>query len=195
MTVPMFPIVLDLTSVPMFVVGGGEGAAARVADLVGHGAAPVVWFDPTSRSAAGAIQAVTRLPVSEDFETYLPRLVFIGDDLIDQAMPIAAMARAAGAFVHVHDHKASCDFHLPARLRRGRLLLTVSTDGAVAGLSRLLRDHLADHVIDTDWAARVEELAARRADWKVSGVRAGELFKAIAHFVRACGWLPPPRSA
>lgn len=188
----MFPIMLDLSKMPVFVVGDGR---SRIDDLVGHDAAPIIWFVLAAGTAPEGVLRLARWPTIDDFNTYRPRLVFINDDVGDAAPAIAAMARDSGALVHLHDQTTACDFHLPARLRRGRLLLTVSTDGAVAGLSRLMRDHLAEHVIPSDWAARVEHLAERRRDWKASGLHAGDLFKAIAHFVRARGWLSPPRSA
>src|SRR6185312_3989731 len=128
-----------------------------------------------------------RLPEAGDFEAIRPKLVFIAD--LDE--PASAVfhdfARAHGALIHVQDRRHLCDFHLPAILRRGKLQITVSTDGVAAGLSRLLRDHLKDSV-GPEWAERVEEVAAARARWKAQGLTMPELARAVEDLVTKRGW-------
>ncbi len=204
MTAPMFPLMLNLVGRSVFVVGEGDEAAARAKDLAAHGADPVVLFRPdaaveeppgpsqTGLSQAGPSHAgpsQARWPTPDDFARYAPSLVFattLPDDVRDL---VIALARRGGALVHIQDRIEYCDFHLPARLRRGRLLVTVSTDGAVAGLSRLLRDHLGSHVFSEAWAERLEEIAGCRSLWKTQGLRAGALFAKIAGLVESRGWL------
>ncbi len=55
---------------------------------------------------------------------------------------LAQLARDAGVLVNVEDVPDLCDFHVPAAVRRGDLLLTVSTGGRAPGLSRILREWL-----------------------------------------------------
>jgi precorrin-2 dehydrogenase/sirohydrochlorin ferrochelatase len=190
MSTPMFPVVFDLSSTTAFVVGGDAAAAHRVRDLHDHGAARVVQFTPDAGEPAGQEVVIRRWPAAADFEAHRPRLVFVTaapEDVIDQ---VVDLARARNATIHVQDRIDRCDFHLPARLRRGRLLVTVSTDGAAAGLSRLLRDHLAVTAFGHEWADRVEQVAAARTAWKTRGLTMAALFTAIADFVRQRGWLP-----
>jgi len=52
------------------------------------------------------------------------------------------MARNAGALVNIEDAKPLCDFHVPSLVRRGDLVMTVSTAGRSPGLARRLRRHL-----------------------------------------------------
>jgi siroheme synthase-like protein len=103
---------------------------------------------------------------------------------------------AAGVWVNAADDPARCSYTLPARLDRGRVLVTVSTGGHSPALAAWLRDQLAEHVddhIDTLSGllaeARAELLAeggrASGSDWRTaldSGmlelVRAGRLDEA-----------------
>ena len=103
---------------------------------------------------------------------------------------------ATGVWVNAADDPAHCSYTLPARLDRGRVLVTVSTGGHSPALAAWLRDQLAEQVddhVDTLSGllaeARAELLAeGRRAagsDWRTaldSGmldlVRAGRLDEA-----------------
>jgi precorrin-2 dehydrogenase/sirohydrochlorin ferrochelatase len=173
----MYPIVLNLAGLTAFVVGPAAAVEDRAAVLARHGADRIVCFTAV-------------LPTAADFAAHAPRLVFISGVAPEAAAQIHRLAKAAGALVHTQDAIPLCDFHLPAQLRRGRLLVTVSTDGAVAGLSRLIRDYLAAAVFGEEWAARVEELAVARRQWKARGLSMGALFAAIAERVAERGWLP-----
>ena len=103
---------------------------------------------------------------------------------------------AAGVWVNAADDPERCSYTLPARLDRGRVLVTVSTGGHSPALASWLRDRLAEQVgdeVDTLAGlladARAELLATGRsslaADWRTaldSGmldlVRAGRLDEA-----------------
>ncbi|MBL8645085.1 MAG: hypothetical protein JNK21_14215 [Rhodospirillaceae bacterium] len=188
----LLPLMLDVTDIPIFVVGTGKSAAARIGLLTEHGAGQIHVFAPEAgpdvREAAGArLQA--RWPTAADFEVHRPRLVFVADTPVETARSVADAAHSFGALAHVQDDIPLCRFHLPARLRRGQLLVTVSTDGAAAGFSRLLRDYLADTVFGPEWAKRMEEISAARRSWKEKGLSGETLFKAIAKLTHERGWL------
>lgn len=190
----MFPLMLDITALPIIVIGGA-GVLARITALDEHGAKDVRVFatDPTPDlivAAGGRLER--RWPDANDFLALRPRLVFVAD--VDDAVAanFYAQAHAAGALVHVQDRIPLCDFHLPARVRRGHLQVTVSTDGTAAGLSRHIREYLEAHVFGPEWAARVDEVAAARRKWKQEGLSFAALGKAVADLVTARGWLKRP---
>ena len=191
---PMFPLVLDGTALPIFMVGGAS-MASRVTTLDEYGAKYVQVFAPSAPSdlvsAAGA-RLLDRWPEQADFEAHRPKLVFIAD--VDDAFAavLRDRAKAIGALVHVQDRVPLCDFHLPARVRRGHLQVTVSTDGTAAGLARHIRAYLESHVFGPEWADRVEEVAAARRKWKQEGLSFTDLGKAVADLVTARGWLKRP---
>jgi len=190
----MLPLMLDVTDVPAFVIGNGDGALTRLNMLFEHGAQIVHVFAETPNQAlidAAGARLIARWPTAEDFKTLAPRLVFSADAPEEVGVEVNRLGKGAGAFVHVQDRIPLCDFHLPARLRRGHLLVTVSTDGAAAGLSRLLRDHLAANVFGPEWTVRMAELAEARRQWKAQGIGMSALFDAISRHVADRGWLSP----
>jgi siroheme synthase-like protein len=61
---------------------------------------------------------------------------------------VAAHARAQGLWVNAVDDAAACDALFPSVLRRGPFVAAISTEGAFAGLSRVLREALEGLVPD-----------------------------------------------
>ncbi len=187
----MFPLMLNVTSMPIMLVGGGE-LAERLVMLREHGATNIHIFAPDAddnlnKAGAGNIEA--RLPEPGDFLTIKPAVMFVSDIDDDIASGLRDEAKKCGALVHVQDRIPLCDFHLPARVRRGHLQVTISTDGKVAGLSRLLREYLETNVFGPEWAGRIDELASARLKWKAEGLSFGALGDAIRKYVSEKGWL------
>ena len=76
----------------------------------------------------------------------------------DEAAALAALARSERVLVNVEDRPALCDFHSVAEVRRGDLLLTVSTGGASPGLAARIRARLAAD-FGPEWAERARPAA------------------------------------
>ena len=188
----MFPLMLDLSRATVFIIGAGYSLAARLSAMEDYGAATIRIFaaDPSADAVALAgSRLVARWPTPADFAALHPRVVFIADIDDAAAAQWRTMAHTCGALVHVQDRIPLTDFYLPAILRRGRLQISVSTDGTAAGLSRLLRDHLAARVFGPEWADRVAEVAAARLGWKREGLSFTKLSEAVAGLIRERGWL------
>ncbi|TAL00347.1 MAG: hypothetical protein EPO08_13970 [Rhodospirillaceae bacterium] len=188
----MFPLMLNVTTMPVFLIGGTAGLGYRLDAMIEYGAANVHVFAiaPDAEFAARAGRRLqARWPEPSDFENLRPRLVFIADVDDDLAARWRRMAHAVGGLVHVQDRIPLCDFHLPAILRRGQLQVTVSTDGSAPGLARILRDHLAAHVFGAEWSARVNEVSLARDGWRREGLPMAKLGEAILSFIRTRGWL------
>ena len=187
----MFPLMLNITNLPIMLVGGGE-LPSRIAMLEEYAACNIHVFSPTTTDGlnqAAGLKLYNYWPVQEDFKRISPRLVFIMDFEFKRASEIREWAKNVGALVHVHDRITLCDFHLPARVRRGHLQVTVSTDGTVAGLSRLIREFLEEDIFGPEWSGRVYELATQRLKWKKEGLSFESLSLAIREFVSERGWL------
>jgi precorrin-2 dehydrogenase/sirohydrochlorin ferrochelatase len=76
---------------------------------------------------------------------------------------VAAEARARGIWVNAADEPARCDLILPAVIRRGRLVVAVSTGGASPAAARAIREELEGY-LTRDHGMLVEVAAAARAD-------------------------------
>jgi precorrin-2 dehydrogenase/sirohydrochlorin ferrochelatase len=188
----MFPLMLDVRDVPIFLIGAANSLQPRVDALVSYGATKIHVFLRDGVLDASAGVRVRRIsPDLAEFASLRPRLVFVTDVEDEEAARFRDMAHTMSAFVHVQDRIALCDFHMPAILRHGHLQVTVSTDGVAPGLARILRNYLSDHVFGPEWAERVNEVRAARDRWRGEGLSIAKLGAAIADFMQARGWLRP----
>ncbi len=166
----MFPIMLDLAIVPVILVGNGPQALRRLALLDEDRARAVTVCAPvpSDRLAKAAdARLLRRWPTPTEIAS--AKLLLIADGVEPGALAdMVAVARAAGTLVNVEDRPELCDFHSPAIVRRGELLVTVSTGGRSPALARRLGRFLAE-VFGPEWQARLEELAMLRAQWREAG--------------------------
>jgi precorrin-2 dehydrogenase / sirohydrochlorin ferrochelatase len=177
----MIPLALNPNSVRIGLAGAGAAADRRLAALRAAGANPVV-FSPEAE-----------LPVQSDAALAELHVLYITGLDAAQYVPLAGAARAAGVLVNVEDVPELCDFHAVAEIRRGDLLLTVSTGGAAPGLAGVIRRAL-EALFPPIWAARVAEVAALRQGWRAEGIPMAEAAKRIGSLVRERCWLPCPEA-
>jgi uroporphyrin-III C-methyltransferase/precorrin-2 dehydrogenase/sirohydrochlorin ferrochelatase len=157
-----FPIFLRLHGKRVLVVGGDEGAVAKVRLLLPTGAAAVVIAcEPcealTELAGAGRIVLHQRNFVSSDLEG--THLCIVADAI--SAETIAAEAVAAGVWVNVVDRPEMSDFTVPAIVDRAPVTVAIGTDGAAPSLARDLRTR-----IELAVPPGVATLAAICRDWR-----------------------------
>ena len=167
----MLPIVLNETAVNIGLAGAGEALERRRTMLADAGVVPKILSSDSDVSALKSL-----------------KILFIAG--LDKAASerLAKLARAQGALVNVEDVPALCDFHVPAAVRRGDLILTVSTGGKAPGLSRLIREWL-EHKLGVEWSGRLREVAASRANWRGQGQEPSEVSRRTRDYVREREWL------
>ena len=168
----MLPIVLDPSVLRIGVAGRGEGLSRRLKMLERAGVTPAVVFHTA--------------PTAQDIATL--RVLFVAglDDATSEA--VAKIARAAQVFVNVEDRPELCDFHVPAQVRRGDLVLTVSTGGRAPGLASALRQELEES-FGPEWDARLDRLARQRLAWREEGLSPAEVSKRTRAVLDDEGWL------
>jgi precorrin-2 dehydrogenase/sirohydrochlorin ferrochelatase len=167
----LLPIVLNEAAVNIGLVGEGDALARRQTMLADAGVTPKII---SSDSDASTLKGL--------------KILFIAG--LDKAVSerLAKMARAQGLLVNVEDLPALCDFHVPAAVRRGDLILTVSTGGKAPGLARLIREWL-EHKLGAEWSGRLREVAASRASWRGQGHPPAEVSQRTRDYVREREWL------
>lgn len=164
----MLPIVLDPSKLRAGVVGEGAAADRRQSTLTDGGMAP--------RRVAHHID-VASLDV-----------LFVAGLERAAAEAWAKAARALGVLVNVEDVPELCDFHVPAIVRRGDLLLTISTNGRAPGLARAVRAAL-EKLFGREWGARTDEVARLRERWRGEGVAPPDVSARIDAHVAEQRWL------
>jgi|SRR5580692_9643085 precorrin-2 dehydrogenase/sirohydrochlorin ferrochelatase len=161
----MLPLILN-ASVKVGLAGAGEGLARRRALLEEAGVAPV--------AVSGELPPL--------------QVLFVAGMDRDEAAALAARARALGILVNVEDVPELCDFHVPAIVRRGDLLLTASTGGRAPGLARRLREWLAAHFAP-EWDAHLNDLGAARETWRSEGLSPDQVSQHTRAMVEDREWL------
>ena len=190
----MYPLLVDLGRVPALLVGDGPAAARRLAQLDEAGAARLRIFAPCPDAALAALagsRLERRLPAADDIAA--ARLLFIADLDGAVAARLAALAEAAGVLVHAEDRPALCDLNTPALVRRGDLLVTVSTNGRSPTLARRLRQFL-EQLLTADWADRVARVGALRDRLRAAGASLAAVGRASEALIDDERWLPPVRA-
>ena len=167
----MLPLVLNPTSIKAGLAGQGAARDRRAALLADAGVEVRLLPETVSDGALKGLQ-----------------LLFVAGLPEGEARELAGRARALGVLVNVEDVLPLCDFHVPAIVRRGELLLTASTGGQVPGLARALREHLADE-FGPEWTVRLKELGAARAKWRSQGLSPPEVSRQVRELIVRMGWL------
>lgn len=185
----MIPIALDPRFARLAVAGNGSLALRRFRALRAAGADGVILFSdvPTEDAVVEAGPALRwAMPVAADFSVL--NVLWIVDLARDRAEALAAAAREARVLVNVEDVPPFCDFHSVAEVRRGDLLLTISTNGRAPGLAGMIRRNL-ELRFGAEWQERVAKIGALRAGWQREGVSMPEAAKRIAAIVDQQKWL------
>jgi siroheme synthase-like protein len=154
-----YPLFLELRHRPVLVVGGGEVAERKVESLLQAEAAVTVVapdFTPALRklAAAGSIRTVRRKFEEADLQDAV-LVISATDDSATQER-VAALARAHRIPVNTVDQPRLCDFIVPASVRRGDVLVAISTSGKSPALAAALRAKIETIVThDAARAARI----------------------------------------
>lgn len=169
---PLYPVNLVLAGRPCLVVGGGRVAGQKVRGLLDAGAdvtvvAPSISDEITGLAGRGAGVACERRAYrSPEAADYRLVLAATGDPAVNQQ--VFDDAEAAGVWVNSADDPARCTFVLPARVRRGRLLVTVSTGGHSPALAAWLRERL-DAELGEEYDVLIGVLADVRSEIQATG--------------------------
>ena len=170
-----YPVLLDLEDRPCLVVGGGPVAEAKIEGLLAADArvtvvSPTVTARLAAWAAAGRVRHLAREYRPGDLAGHRAAFVAAGDAGISGA--VAAEGRERGIWVNAADEPARCDFILPSVIRRGRLVVAVSTGGASPAAARAIREEL-ERYLTADHAALVEVAAEVRRDLRARAISPG----------------------
>jgi precorrin-2 dehydrogenase len=200
---PLYPVNLVVDGRPCLVVGGGRVAAGKVRGLLQAGARVTVVAPEIDPDIAGleGVAIERRAYRRGDVAGYRFAVAATGDPQVNQA--VYDDGEEAGVWVNAADDPARCSAILPARIRQGRLTVTISTGGHSPAVASWLRERLAaelgpeyDQLIGLLGEARKEVqaqgLGTEELDWRraldsgiLDLVRAGRL-DAAKERLRAC---------
>jgi precorrin-2 dehydrogenase/sirohydrochlorin ferrochelatase len=142
---PAYPVNLVLRGRRVLVVGGGRVATQKVrglldADATVHVVAPAFEPELDELADAGRITRDVRPYRSGEVSGYRLVVSATGDPAVDGQ--VFAEAEEAEVWVNSADDPAHCAFTLPAKVRRGDILVAVSTSGRSPALATWMRRQL-----------------------------------------------------
>ncbi len=157
---PLYPVNLNVTGRRCLVVGGGAVAARKVAGLVAAGAdvtvvAPSILPD----IAALGVTCLHRSYEPGDLDGAWLAIAATDDPQVNAA--VHGDGDAARVWVNAADDPPACSFTLPAVVRQGPVMVTVSTSGYSPALASWLREHVAAE-LGPEFAVLAEWLSEAR---------------------------------
>lgn len=160
-----YPVYLSLAERLVVVKGGGPVAERRVAGLLRCGArVRVVAAELTPELArqadSGEIEHLERSYRTGDLEGAALALAEPGEPASDAAF--FAEAERRGIFANVEDDLEHCSFIMPALVRRGDLVVAISTSGRAPALAVRLRERL-ERELGPEYGALLELAGRLRA--------------------------------
>ena len=167
-----YPVFLDVQDKEVVVVGGGEVARQKLTGLQEAGArvtviSPELIPEVQQLVHDGRIMHVDREYRDGDMEGYFLAFVATDDGAINKA--VADEARSKRVWINAVDDVPNCDFIMPGVVRRGELVLAISTSGLSPAMARKVREDIEEFLGEDD--AELLSLAAEvRRDLNGQGV-------------------------
>ena len=173
----MYPVTLNVTGRRCLVVGGGWVALRKVEGLIAEGAQVTV----VTPEAVGPLAILQKnQAITLEVRAYQPgeaaafSLVFAATDDREVNRRVSEDAASAGVWVNVADDPALCTFHLPARVRRGSLQLSIASAGESPFVVRRLRAFL-ERRFGPEWTAWIEAAGRFRGAVRALGLPRDEM--------------------
>lgn len=142
---PYYPVLLDLEGRKTVVVGGGKVALRKIETLLEYGAKVYVIAREMSEEVNSFVQNEDIISLGAEFEkTHLENAFLViaatDDPSINHMVSMAAQDK--GILVNAADQPADCTFILPSILRRGDLIIGISTSGKSPAMAKKIRETL-----------------------------------------------------
>lgn len=157
-----YPININLDNVEIIIVGGGNVALRKCKNFLDFGKSVTILSPEFNKNFFEVAEKVDF--IKDDFkEEYVDEfdIVIAATDSKEINEEIACICRKKSKFVNVVDSGDLSDFTTTSYLKRGDLLIGISTGGKVPALSSKIRRELEEKYKD-DFIEYVERLADMR---------------------------------
>lgn len=167
-----YPVFLDIADKPVVVIGGGTIALQKVEGLIEAGAqVTVVSPELNERLQAlrdeGRIMHIKRVYEPGDLEGY--ELAFVATDDRSENQKVWQEGRERHIWVNAVDDVPNCDFIMPGIVRKGDLIVAISTSGTSPAMARKAREDIEAFLTDED-AALLDLAAEVRRELREQGI-------------------------
>ncbi|MCL2154817.1 MAG: bifunctional precorrin-2 dehydrogenase/sirohydrochlorin ferrochelatase [Leptospirales bacterium] len=147
----LYPIMLNMSGQQAVIIGGGDVALRKLSDLTLAGA-NIKIISPefndeiikVSELFKDRITLIKRKYKKNDLDSAL--LVFSATNDSDVNREIFNEAKEKNILINAVDDPPNCSFYIPSFIRRGDLILSVSTSGASPAMAARLRREMEEHI-------------------------------------------------
>ena len=150
----MLPIIINPGHLKTLVIGDGQATSRRLQMLKEAGVKNVKHFKT--------------IPEEKEFDDV--NIIYSSDFDDDISEKIFTIAESKKLLINTEDKTKFCNFHAPAIIRRGDLLLTVSTAGKGPRLARRIKAIL-ENMFGYEWKENLEHLSQVREEYKKQGFK------------------------
>jgi len=182
--VAYYPLFLELKGEKVLVVGGGRVAERKIKGLLDAGARVYVVAKELSPSMMELKASSAFHYLGKDFRPeHLDgvRLVFVATNDHSLNEFVSTSAKEKGLWVNVVDQPELCSFIVPSTIRRGKVIVAISSGGQSPALSKFLRERL-EGILPlglSDFALFMGLLRKRVLSLKLGPDRDKEIFQKI----------------
>ncbi len=165
-----YPAYLDLTGRRCVVIGAGEVAERKVAQLLASGAdvtlvSPSATAELERLAGAGEVRWIKRAYVRGDLAGTALAIAATDDEAVNRA--VHAEAEREKTLLNVVDVPSLCGFIAPSVVERGPVTVAISTAGTSPALARKLRELMGDDSCRClAWASAIEVLSEVRSEMR-----------------------------
>ena len=169
-----YPVFLEMKDRPCVVVGGGAVAERKVEGLLAAGArVTVISPELTPALAAlkkeGRLRHIARPYRKGDLDGCEMAVAATDDGAVNAQVAREGRPASGRIWVNAVDDPPNCDFILPSVIRRGDIVIAVSTGGASPALARRLREEL-EAFLSEDYGPLAELLQEVRQELRLRGI-------------------------
>lgn len=140
-----YPVFLELKGKTALVVGGGAVAQRKIETLIDYGAKIHIVSRDLTHKLKEMVEFSRIKNLGEEFrKEYLDGVFLVIAATSDSRLnrKISAIAQKRGLLVNAVDQPADCNFIVPSIVKRGGLVIAVSTSGKSPAFSKRLRKEL-----------------------------------------------------
>ena len=169
-----YPVFLEMKGRPCVVVGGGTVAERKVEGLLAADARVTIISPELTPALAtlkeeGRLQHIARPYREGDLEGCEVAVVATDDGAVNAEVAAEGRSASGRIWVNAVDDAPNCDFILPSVIRRGDIVIAVSTGGASPALARRLRQEL-EAFLDENHAPLAGLLQEVRQELRSQGI-------------------------
>lgn len=162
----LYPVNLKIRNKLCLVVGGGNVALRKIRSLTNCGASirvisPMVNPEIFAMARKKKLEWLERGYAEGDLQGVFLAFAATNDQHAQEL--VRQDATTYSVLLNCVDDPQGSHFHVPAHFRRGKMLLTVSTEGGSPALSKMIRQQLEETIVD-EYEAVVDLMAMIRLE-------------------------------